>query len=261
MVPELAGLVPDASQEQLAPLLAHVGQSCMELLQHTPNLGSHEIQLTTQRTVSRVSQGAFHPVFAPERHERQQFEYLLLRHETEGGTELREYRTDKHGQPIQYSGSQAGQMTQGFISEWLRLLPGGQREARFRYLGREEVENRKTLVLAFAQIPGQVKYPTSFSFPGIQVALLVQGIVWVDDSDFRIVRIVENLLAPRPDIQLSKLSTSISFGSTTIQKAAMSLWVPREVTIAWEYKGDAVEQRHSYSNYHLYEVKSRILLQ
>ena len=260
-LPELKSLKAETSQEGLASLLGHVGQSCIDLLRHTPNLASHEEQITQQRGISRISEEAFVPLTNTIRRERQEFGYLLLFRDTAGGMELREYRTDRHGRPILNARSQGGQMTVGFASEWLRLLPGNQPELRFRYLGREEMDGHKTMVIAFAQVPGHVRYPAQFSFDRTLMTALFQGIVWVDESDFRLVRMREDLLAPRPDLRLREMTTTIRFAEMQIPKAATALWLPKEVTIAWEYKGIAVEQRHLYSDFRLYEVHSKIVPQ
>ena len=260
-VPELKGLTAETNQGGLASLLGNLGQSCIDLLRHTPDLASHEEQITQQRGINRISEGAFVPLTNAIRRERQEFGYLLLFRDTADGTELREYRTDKHGRPIVNARSQGGQMTVGFASEWLRLLPGNQPELRFRYLGREEMDGHKTMVIAFAQVPGHVRYPAQFSFDRTLITALFQGIVWVDASDFRLVRMREDLLAPRPDLHLSEMTTTIRFAEVQIPKAPTALWLPKEVTIAWEYKGIAVEQRHLYSDFRLYEVHSKIVPQ
>lgn len=258
-VPELQGLEPEASQEELSSLLGRIGQSSMELVHRTPNVASREDQDTNQRIVSRVWQGVMAPYTPPPAHDHQEFQYLLLSRQTETGREFHEYRTDKQGRPVANPRSRLGQTTQGFVSEWLRLIPGNQPESRFRYLGRQDIQNRKTLVVAFAQIPEKAKFPPQFVFEGLVLTVLMQGIVWVDATDFRIVRMREDLLAPRPDVYLKQLTTTIQFGDVSIQKAGTTLWLPREAVIAWEYKGMAAEQRHVYSDFRLYEVKTKII--
>jgi len=260
-VEELQGLELEAGQEDLTSLLDRVGERCVDLLHHTPNVASREEQITEQRGVSQMSQGAVRPVMAPPTRDRQEFGYLLLSHSVEGGVELQEYRTNKQGQPLETSRSRNGQMTEGFASEWLRLLPGNRHESRFRYLGRQQVDKRKTLVLAFAQIPEEVKYPGRFLFNGIQVPMLLQGLVWVDAIDFRIVRMREDMLAPRPDVYLKEVTTRIRFADVALEKAGTSFWLPVEAAISWNCKGILVEQRHIYSNYRLYSVKTRIIPQ
>ncbi|HTS07464.1 MAG TPA: hypothetical protein VMP68_17930 [Candidatus Eisenbacteria bacterium] len=260
-VPELRGLNQDSGGADLNSLLVRVGKSCLELLQHTPNVASHEEQITHQRVASRISQGALVTAIPEATQEKQTFGYLLLNHVGEEGIELQEYRTDKNGRPITYSGSKTGQVTEGFASEWLRLFPGNQNQSRFRFLGRQEVDGRKTVVIAFAEIPDKVRFPTAFSFEGNRLTLLFQGIAWVDAADYRIVRLREDLLAPRPDVHLKEMSISIRFGEANISKADATLWLPQEADIAWEFKGVAVEQRHVYSDFKLYAVHSKIVPQ
>lgn len=252
-IPELKGLHPANSQEQLSSLLDRAGEECADLLRRTPNLTSHEEVITVVPKPSRAG-------FSLEPYngiQRQTFDYLLISHETPSGIELREYRS-VHGQPSSLDVA-LDVTSQGFISEWLRLYPGNRSESRFRYLGQQVIDNRQTFVLAFAQIPSAVEFPATFTSEGVTVAILLQGVLWVDSSDFRIVRIHEDLLAPRPDVHLDKFTTTIHFGEVLIRNAGLSLWLPREVAIEWNYRGQTVERRHRYSDYRLYAVKSRIL--
>jgi hypothetical protein len=260
-VPELKGLNQDAGGMDLSSLLDSVGKSCLDLLQHTPNVASREEQITSQHISSRISQGAMVAAMPQETHDKQTFGYLLLNHVTEDGLELREYRTDKNGRPITYSGSKTGQGTEGFASEWLRFFPGNQNQSRFRYLGRQEMDGRKTLVIGFAEIPDKVRFPTEFAFDANRLTLLFQGIAWVDASDFRILRIREDLLAPRPDVHLKQMTINVRFGDAHIAKAEATVWLPQEADIGWDYKGVAVEQRHVYSDFRLYAVHSKIVPQ
>ena len=260
-IKELHGLVPEDNPNQLSLLLDRIGKSCVDLLQHTPNLASREKQKTTEWIFAPLDPTKLQPELVHPKYEEQEFEYLLLAHQTERGKTLQEYRTDKHGQPIQDPASRGGQMTQGFVTEWLQMLPANQSQARFRYLGRQELLHRNVFVIAFAQIPGKVRAPATFVLDGRPVHLLFQGILWVDETDSRIVRMIESLLAPRNDVGLSNLTTKISFDAVFIPKAEIRLWLPKEVTIHWHYRAHEVEQRHDYSNYHLYAVNSKIVLQ
>jgi hypothetical protein len=242
-VPELKGFEPAASQEQLSFILSGVGQKCVHLLRRTPNVISNETVIT-RTPPSKVWQ--------------QKFGYLMLYRETPSGIVLEEYRTDSHGhslpnQPL------AGPFSQGFASMWVRLLPANQRESRFRYLGQEEMDKHKTFVLGFAQLPDKVKFPGQFMLAGSRISILYQGIVWIDSSDFRIVRMREDLLAPRPDADLEKFSAEVLFNEVHIPKATSSLWLPGEAIVEWKFKGQFAQQRHVYSHYRLYGVTTRIL--
>ena len=259
-VPDLKGLVEAENQADLPSLLDRVGKSCLELLRHTPSVTSRETQITSQRAISPTAQGAMVEGELLPTQEKQTFGYLLLSRVTDDGIELREYRTDKKGRPLAYTGSTTGQVSEGFISAWLRLFPANQDQSRFRLLGQQDLDGHKLLVLAFAEAPGRVRFPATFSLDGANLKMLFQGIAWVDATNFRILRLRQDLLAPRPDLQLKQMSVKVRFGEVHLPNAS-TLWLPQESDVVWEYKNMAGEQKHLYSDFRLYAVHSKILPQ
>jgi len=245
-VPELKGLDPTPSPEPLPSLLARVGDACVDLEQRMPNVISHE-EVITQTLHAKPW--------------RQKFEYLMIPHRTPSSVELEEYRTDKLGRRVAAGDSTAEGLlfSQGFASDWVRFHPGNRSESRFRYLGQQEMDKHKTFVVAFAQIPDLVRFPGKLQFGGTWISTLFQGVVWIDSSDYRIVHMREDLLAPRPDIHLRTFTTKIHFDEVHISKAASSLWLPREVDLELEFNERVFRQRHVYSDYRLCVVKTRIL--
>jgi len=244
-VPEVKGLEPGLGQEELSSILAKAGEKCAHLLERMPNVISNEA-VTTRVPHARPWQ--------------EKFGYLLLSRQTPGGIVLEEYRTDEHGGTLPEK-PLSGPFSQGFAAMWVRLFPANQLESRFRYLGTQEMEGHKTYVVAFAQVPGLVKFPAQFLLQRTQVTILYQGIAWIDSSDFRIVRMREDLLAPRPDVYLQRFTAQVRFDEVHIAKAASSLWLPREAIVEWEFKGQSTRQDHTYSHYRLYAVKTTILPQ
>ncbi len=256
LLPELKSLNPASNQEQLNYILDRTGEKCVELLRRTPNLSSHE------EVISVVPTPAW-PGFSLRQHvgiQRQTFEYLLIPHRTPNDDiEVGEYRT-VNGRPAEASDLTFGPaFSVGFVSEWLHLYPGNRSESRFRYLGEQFVDKHKTFVLAFAQIPSLVKFPANFQAEGTSVPILFQGIVWIDSSDFRIIRMREDLLAPRPDIHLREFTTRIRFDEVHIVKAGLYLWLPEEVDIDWYFEGVTVHRSHRYSKYRLFAATPRIV--
>jgi hypothetical protein len=238
-VPELRGLEATPAPQPLADILKKTGDKSLDLLKRMPNVICHENVVTKLKPRGR----SWH----------QQFEYLVLRHEAAGEITLEEYRTDK-------AKSGTAPLTRGSANAWVLFHPGNLAESRFRCLGRQLIEGHRTLVLAFAQIPDKVKSPGQVSFEGTLVAVLFQGIAWIDESDFRIVRLHEDLLAPRPDIYLRAWSSDVLFAEVRVPKAGESLWLPREVKTTWDFKGEVVEQIHQYSGFRLYRSKSKIVM-
>jgi hypothetical protein len=257
-VPELKGLQPATSQNELNMLIHRTGETCVELLRHMPNVIAHEEVITRERTVSLISHGGVAGKRIDLKPRRQQFEYLLLSHRTADGGVLDEYRTDKHGRPITGSSDDA-QLTQGFVNDWLHFYPGNLGESQFRYLGQQDIDNHHTFVIAFAEMPEAMKFPAQFRLGGSLISILLQGVAWIDSSDFRIVRMREDLLAPRPDIYLNQFTAEIHFGEVNISKATSSLWLPQQVEIEWEFRGILFQRLHSYSDYRLFAAKAKII--
>jgi hypothetical protein len=77
----------------------------------------------------------------------------------------------------------------GFAYQWLLLTPANQSELRFRYLRQQRMDDHKTFVLGFVQTPNQVKIPGKFSWAGKEASFFFQGIVWIDQSAFDVVRL------------------------------------------------------------------------
>jgi hypothetical protein len=119
-----------------------------------------------------------------------------------------------------------------------------------------------TIVLAFAQIPDKVKFPAEVALQKTAVPILVQGIAWIDASDFRIVRLRTDLRAPRPDIHLESLTSEVLFSEIRIpaSEATGPLWLAPEAKMTWKYKGRVAQQLHRYSDFHLYRGKSKIVM-
>jgi predicted esterase len=238
-IPELQGLAPAPDQQFLPDLLKKTSDKSLELLKKMPNVISHESVDTKIEPRGRT----WH----------QQFEYLVLRHETNGEVMLDEYRTDK-------ANTGSVPLAQGVANSWVLFHPGNLTESRFRYLGHQRMDGHSTFVLAFAQIPDKVKFPGQVNFAGTTIPVLFQGIAWIDESDFRIVRLRKDLLAPRPDIFLRTLTSEVLFSEIRLPETEQPLWLPQEATTTWDYKGQVVQQLHRYSGFHLYRSKSKIVM-
>jgi predicted esterase len=238
-IPELRGLDPVPDQQPLAEVLKKTGDKSLDLLRKMPNVISHE------QVVTKIEPRG------PTWH--QQFEYLVLRHETNGGVVLDEYRTDK-------TKTGTAPLAQGVANAWVLFHPGNLVESRFRLLGHQRMDGHATLVLAFAQIPDKVKFPGQVDFGGTSIPVLFQGIAWIDESDFRIVRLRRDLLAPRPDIYLRTLTSQVLFFEVRPPEAADPLWLPQQATTTWDFKGQVVQQLHRYSDFHLYRSKTKIVM-
>jgi hypothetical protein len=240
---ELSELEPALNQDRLPALLHNTGDKTRDLLHNMPNLMAHEKLVTQNGPKSKPW--------------RQEYEYLIVSRPSMNNAVLfDEYRTAISGKRIRDGNDP---LTKGFASEWMRFYPSNQSESRFRYLGEQAIDGRQTFVLAFAQVPDAARFPTQVEFGGAMISVLEQGIAWIDQTDFHIVRIRTDLLAPRPDLYLQKMTAQVHFTELLLPQSGPRLSVPDEALVTWNFKGQTGRQRHTYSSYRFYAVQTKIV--
>jgi hypothetical protein len=256
-MPELRDV--KAGEKDLPVLLTHTGQEIEKLSLQIPNLISREDVIQTSPG-SRSGHSSS-----------QQFNYLILVHRTTTGTEMSEYRTDLQNRSIGQPGEDPRAPTaHGFVLAWAYFHPTVRAESQFRYLGRQKIDGRNAYVVAFSQTPGLVHAPGEIRVGDKSFPMLYQGIAWIDESTFRILRLRTDLLAPQPEAQLQKLTTTVDFAEVRIPHSKLRLWLPRIAIVEWKTiprssidlsptvaSGRYIE-RHLYSHYHLYQVEVKI---
>jgi hypothetical protein len=268
-VPELKGLRPSADQEQLLPVLEKVGVKTLDIARNTPNLIARE-------RVTESPQGS--------RQTRHDYDYIILARLEKQMVTLDEFRLDlKSGQKFQtdelvnadpahwdelqrasnetVNAKTAGPpMSQGFASSWVHFHPSNRARATYRFLGEENMDGHRTLVLAFAEKPASVLMPAIFRYQDKTAPMFLQGIAWVEPSDFRILRLRTDLLSPVPEVSLLRWTANIQFDLTPVEQLPAPLQLPRRVVVIATVGGSNISEIHEYSGYHLFRAKSRVVL-
>jgi hypothetical protein len=254
VVRDLDGLKPTTDQESLPALLTRIAESADQLLGRLPNLISDEG--VTQRETAFCDGCTM--LFRPQPQNVERFSYIILAHPVEEHQlVLEEYRMTRDSKPVPEG---KGPFFAGFTSYWIIFTSFNRAESRFRYLGQQKVDGHATFVVAFAQIPGTVSYPPIIASRTGSIPMLVQGVAWIDQTDFRIVRLRMDLLAPQPEVEYMKLVTDIQFGRVRIQSVGLELWLPVKVRVATLVQGELVVEEHKYSNFRLYKAQSKVIL-
>jgi hypothetical protein len=264
-IPQLKDLQPARDQQELAVILLKAGGQVDDFFRHITDLTAHEeISLTRLRQEK--------PYTKPELSgEHVHDSYLILRHGGRGQTEFIEYRTDGKGDNFDQVVVQNGFLvTSGFALSCNYFSTGFQSESTFRYLGDEKIGQIDSYVVAFAQQPA--KATLSIRMRGrseTPAHVLVQGIAWIDKSDFQIVRMRTDLLAPRKDVGLNQETTEITFDKVQLADVATPLWLPSSVKVHVEFtthNGDvdqfyelSYHNEHRYTNYQRYRVSAKVL--
>jgi VWFA-related protein len=269
-VPALNGMKPDANQDQLASILLRAGDATLNSLSRVPNLSALEdvysaVMSRTAGPANSVLGIEENPaVLDLEEQLRQmrsiEFNYLLLfDHRPDGATAITELRTDFKNRQISSPVDGLAPRGFGFAYQWLLLSPANQSELRFRYLGQQNMDDHKTFVLGFVQIPNQVKLPGKFKWAGKEEPFFFQGIAWIDQSTFEVVRLQTDLLSPVPSVNLLQMTTDLRFRSVRIKGYDADFWLPSQVLIRTEQGESVLNELHQYSKYKFFHAESRLL--
>lgn len=269
-VPALEGIKPDADQDQLASILSKAGDATVNSLSRVPNLSSLE---DVYSAVMSRAVGPANSVLGMEetpalldletrlRQTRSiEFNYLLMfDHRPDGATAITELRTDFKNRRVGAAVDGVAPRGFGFAYQWLLLLPANQSELRFRYLGQQRMDDHKTFVLGFVQIPDQVKLPGKFKWAGKEEPFFFQGIAWIDQSTFDVVRLQTDLLSPVPSVNLLRMTTDLQFHSVRIKGYDADFWLPSQVLIRTEQGESVLNELHQYSRFKFFHAESKLL--
>ncbi len=241
---EIGDLDFNDSQDELPKLLRSVGTNVVSLMNDIPNVGSKETVKSERLRNTLIVTSTL----------TQTYNYLVL---SDRGV-WEEIRTDSKGRPIEPGYTQESYfMSSGFAGLVLIFHTSSLTNSRFRILGRQKAEPGAYLI-AFAQRPenGQPwgKFATPFLPPA---SIMYQGFAWVDPTNYQILRMRTDLLAPRRDVLLSRQTTEIWFSEVHFNSSPRAFWLPHEVLVTIEYSGQIQRNRHLYSEFLVFVVESK----
>lgn len=240
---ELDGVKFSPTQDQLDSLLAKAGERVDAFLLSFPNTASKEnVLLERLRGNGKVESSL-----------RQNFEYLVQVDPDSAGIGFEEARID---QPVKRAKLSGYCLTYGYTGTPILLHSRRQPGSLFRYLGRQSDELHAH-VIAFAQKPDAGNAIGTFRIGAAKsTPMLYQGLIWVDPQSYQIVRMLTDLLAPRPDIALLGHTTDLTFREVYFNSVARAFWLPDRVKVTIRWKGKIYRNFHRYSDYRLFTVSS-----
>ena len=85
----------------------------------------------------------------------------------------------------------------------------------------------------------------------------LKGRAWIAADSFQVVRLESDLATPIPQIRLAAEHTDIQYGPVRFPNKKVSLWLPQNAEIYFDWRGLRVHRRHSFSNYVLFSVDDK----
>jgi hypothetical protein len=249
-IPELKGLEPVSDQQILPTILAQTAVKVDLYLDSTVDLFARE-EVTRARLRSNGTVQASQNL---------QYNYLIVHHDEGLTSTIEEYRTDLHGNRVDQAGlDQSYSLTSGFALIGIHFASDHKSESTFRYLGQQTIASRNTYVVAFAQLPDRATPVNTVQGTWGSLGILVQGIAWIDETSYEIIRMRTDLLAPVPQIGLDQQTTEVSFDEVRLRDVPDPLWLPNYVRVDAQFQGTKFRNEHRYADFRRYRVSSKML--
>ncbi len=243
-IPELRGLEPAASQDELPSILKRVGANVKAFFDTLPDITAHE------EIILQHMDWASRPIDMV----RESFNYLDLSLPAKDGIGLQEYRTNRRGKRTEPKPLEGGFVTRGFTSMLVHFHPIYQPDSTFRYLGRQVTHDGERDVVYFAQIPEKARIKEALNTDERSILILVQGLAWIDPVSYQIVRMRTDLLFPLDDPYLRQETTDSQFAAVRFPGHAHPVWLPVDVTVSLGWNRQSFRNEHYYSDFKLFRV-------
>jgi hypothetical protein len=124
-------------------------------------------------------------------------------------------------------------------------------------LGRQALEGQDLHVIAFAQKPETARTEERFSTDQGSALILIQGLAWIDPTNYQIVHIRTDLLAPQSKVRLQRQTTDIQYKQVSFKEVASAFWLPQEVKVTVDWRGRVYRNWHRYSDFKLFNVETK----
>jgi tetratricopeptide (TPR) repeat protein len=85
----------------------------------------------------------------------------------------------------------------------------------------------------------------------------VKGRAWIAAETYQIVRMETDLVAPLPEIRLAVDHIAVEYGPVHFQRDALDMWLPQNADVFYEWRGQRVHRRHTFSHYLLFAVDDK----
>jgi tetratricopeptide (TPR) repeat protein len=189
--------------------------------------------------------------------EKRKFNYVASIQEVQRGfLNVEEYRNGIHGTAADFPG---GVATNGLPALVLIFHPYNAVNFAMTCEGLAQLRSGPAWQVHFRQRPDKPnvikRYRIGVDGPSYPVAL--KGRAWISSDTYQIVRLETDLVAPVPQIKLLADRADIEYGPVKFAKSNVNMWLPQSADVYYDWKGQRIHRRHSFSEYLLFAVDDK----
>lgn len=108
-------------------------------------------------------------------------------------------------------------------------------------------------VVRFEQRPGRPSRIQSFVSPSRGAfPLAMKGLAWVSEENGEVLHSEFDLVKPIPEIRLNREHFAIDYEPVAFKSHNVSLWLPENVDVYYQYRGHYLHHYHHFSNFKLF---------
>lgn len=188
--------------------------------------------------------------------ETRKFDYVVsIEQYRPGYFSVTEYRGNRYS-PDQFPG---GIETHGLPTLSLVFHPNNAGNFAMSCEGLAQWNGRPAWQVHFRQRPDKPNTIRAYRFgengPSYPVAL--RGRAWISADSYQIVRMETDLVAKLPEIKLLADHTLVDYGPVRFKNRNVEMWLPQNAEVYFDWRGQRVHRRHSFSDYMLFSVDEK----
>lgn len=120
--------------------------------------------------------------------------------------------------------------------------------------GQTDLQGKPAWELQFEERPNPTKSFSSFLTSGKETPVRLKGRAWISTSNYQLLRLERDLMAPVPEIKLQFEHSDIVYAPVEFKNHRFSLWLPKNASMDIGYRGHHYHRVHSFSHFELFLV-------